>query len=68
MGLYSGGLIIGRIFGLRFGGLIFGSFFFGGRGGGGGYYQSFTVYVMGCGTVLGACNFKAEIDIFGSRH
>ena len=35
MGLYSGGLIIGRIFGLRFGGLIFGRFFFLAGGGGG---------------------------------
>ena len=42
MGLYSGGLIIGRIFNLRlrFGGLIFGKAYLGGVGT---YYQNFTV-------------------------
>ena len=34
MGLYVGGLIIGRILRLRIGGLIFGRAFFGGGGGG----------------------------------
>ena len=41
MGLYSEGLIIGRILRLRFGGLIFGRAYF--RGGGGAYYRNFTV-------------------------
>ena len=48
MCLYSGGLIIGRIFASEIwgGGLIFGRayFFLGGGGGGGAYNRNFTIY------------------------
>ena len=46
MGLYSGGLIIGRIFVSEIWGAYFREglfFFFGGGGGGGAYYRNFTV-------------------------
>ena len=56
MGLYSGRLIIGRIFASEFWGAYFWEvlflFFWGGGGGqgGGGYYQNFKVYVPGKST------------------
>ena len=47
MGLYLGGLIIGRIFASVISGAYFprGLFFGGGGGGGGAYYRNFTVYM-----------------------
>ena len=46
MGLYSGGLIIGRIFASEIWGAYFREDLFwagGGGGGGGGYYRNFTI-------------------------
>ena len=45
MGLYSGGLIIGRIFAPEIGGWGGGSVFSGGLIFGEAYYQNFTVYI-----------------------
>ena len=55
MGLYSGGLIIGRISASEIWGAYFSEglfiflffYFFGGEGGGGGYYRNFTVFDKG---------------------
>ena len=71
MGLYSGGLIIGRIFPSEIwggGGLIFGRayyyyfiyFLFFLAGGGGAYYRGFTVYYLG--NILKLVNVQSRIS------
>ena len=56
MGLYSGGLIIGRIFASEIWGAYFREgFFFGGGGGMGAYYRNFKVSIFVTRETLNNC-------------
>ena len=68
MGLYSGGLIIGRIFTSEISGAYFreGLSLGGGGGGGGGYYRNFTVIIMVSSPWQNSFDIFLKADLHGT--